>query len=180
MLSKWSKRLQGRLTAERLAAYFTGKPLAAIYVSEYQRTRQTVESLAAQRHLTPVQDARLNEIDNGRVDSLTEAEFRQRFPAEWAAYASRCADFRFPEGETGVEAQGRIVAFVEEKRRQHGGENILAVSHDGLIRLLMCYVVGLPVYRRADFQVDACGLMELDYQADYGRWKLVRFNQICG
>ncbi|MCL6613758.1 MAG: histidine phosphatase family protein [Firmicutes bacterium] len=28
-----------------MAAYFTGKPLAAIYVSEYQRTRQTVEAL---------------------------------------------------------------------------------------------------------------------------------------
>lgn len=170
---------QGLRDAEKLVDYFSGKTLGAIYVSGYQRTRQTVARLAERRHIVPIIDERLNEIDNGRVDTMTEAEFQKEFPAEWNAYMERKGDFRFPGGETLTEAQSRVVAFLEEKRRQHRDGNILLVSHDGLIRLLTCHVVGLPVHRRADFQVDLCGLMEFDYQKEYNRWKLIRFNQRC-
>jgi probable phosphoglycerate mutase len=58
-------------------------------------------------------------------------------------------------------------------------ENIILVSHDGLIRLLMCYLMKLPVYQRWNFQVDTCGITEVTYQPDYEAWKLVRFNQVC-
>src|SRR5689334_4222867 len=44
----------------------------------------------------------------------------------------RSADFRYPDGETGKEACSRIAAFLEEKRLQHGDENILFVSHERL------------------------------------------------
>jgi hypothetical protein len=40
-------------------------------------------------------------------------------------------------------------------------------------------LMGLPVYQRASFQVDLCGLTEVDYLEDEQRWKLVRFNQTC-
>jgi broad specificity phosphatase PhoE len=54
------------------------------------------------------------------------------------------------------------------------------VSHDGLIRLWMCHVFRMPVTWRADFQVDLCGVTEMRYQEDVGRWKLIRFNhEIC-
>ena len=66
---------------------------------------------------------------------------------------------------------------MEEKRRQHAGQDILVVSHEGLIRLWMCTLMGLPVYRRGDFSIDFCGLLETDYQPEYERWKLIRFNQ---
>ncbi len=92
---------------------------------------------------------------------------------------ARTADFRFPGGETGQEVRDRIIAFAEEKQRQHAGEDILIVGHDGLIRAWMCHLMERPVYRRADFQIDFCGLMEIDYQEEYGRWKLIRFNQAC-
>ena len=170
---------QGQQDSEKLVDYFSGKALEAIYVSGYQRTRQTAACLAEHRHLIPEIDERLNEIDNGHLDAMTEAGFQEEFPVEWKAYIERKSDFRFPGGETLTEAQNRVVEFLEEKRSQHTGGNVLLVSHDGLIRLLTCHVVGLPVYRRADFQVDLCGLMEIEYQENYNRWKLIRFNQKC-
>ncbi len=77
-----------------------------------------------------------------------------------------------------MEAQSRIMDFVAEKQLKHPGENILIVSHDGLIRLWVCYLLGIPVFRRGDFQVDLCGLTEVNYQEEVGRWKLIRFNQV--
>jgi broad specificity phosphatase PhoE len=108
---------------------------------------------------------------------MTEHEFEQTYPEVWQAYVARTADFRFPGGESGTEAQEWVRDFFEEKRRQHKDSDILLVSHEGLIRQMMCYVMGLPVYRRGDFRVNLCGLTELSYQEEYGRWRLLRFNQ---
>ncbi len=170
---------QGQRDAPKLCTYFARKAIAAIYVSEYQRTQQTSEPLARQLNLTPVIDARLNEIDNGRLDGMTDEQIQQVYPDVWQAFLSRSADFRFPEGETGEEAQRRIVEFLEEKRRQHDSEGVAMVSHEGLIRLLMCTILGLPVYKRWNFHVDFCGIMEMTYQPEYAAWKLIRFNQGC-
>lgn len=170
--------VRGRADAQKLAAHFADKKLTAIYVSAYQRTLQTAESVAEFFHLIPIVDERLNEIDNGSVDEMTGLQFQQAYPEEWQAYNGRMVDFRYPGGETGAEAQSRIVDFVEEKLGQHLGENILVVSHDGLIRLWLCALLGIPLYRRGDFQVDLCGITEVNYLEDEGRWKLVRFNQV--
>ena len=56
-------------------------------------------------------------------------------------------------------------------------ENIVAVSHEGLIRQLMCHIMNIPVYKRGNFYVDFCGITEISYQPEYQSWKLLRFNQ---
>lgn len=44
---------QGKARAEALARWFKGRKLAAIYVSDFKRTRQTAAPLAAERGITP-------------------------------------------------------------------------------------------------------------------------------
>jgi broad specificity phosphatase PhoE len=169
----------GQEQAQKLVAYFADKEITRIYVSAYQRTGQTIAPLAGHLKLLPIVDERLNEIDNGLFDGMTESELGQEFPAEWQAFRERKSDFRFPQGETGEEARRRIVAFLNEKRESHGDENTVLVSHDGLIRILMCHLTNNPVYHRGNFYVDFCGITELTYQHDYRTWKLMRFNQTC-
>ncbi len=170
---------QGQLDAQKLLSFFTDKVVAAIYVSAYQRTQQTIDPVAQRLRLTPIVDDRLNEIDNGSIEGLTDQELQQTFPDVWRAYVERTADFRFPGGETGEEAQRRIADFLAEKRQVHEADTIILVSHDGLIRLLMCYIMGLPVYKRWNFHVDTCGIMEITYQPEFEAWRLIRFNQTC-
>ena len=170
---------KGREQAEKLVTYFADKGISKIYVSDYQRTGQTIALVAAHLGLTPIRDERLNELHNGLFEGATEEELRQKFPAELQALRERKAGFRFPEGETGEEAFARVVSFMEEKRQQHTDENLIIVSHDGLIRLLMCYVTNMPVNGRWNFLVDFCGITEIFYEPEFGTWKLVRFNQIC-
>jgi broad specificity phosphatase PhoE len=167
----------GQLSAQKLVTHFTDLQIAAIYISTYQRTSQTIKAVAEHLQIIPVVDERLNEIDNGDVDEMAEGDFQLVYPEVWQAYMSRRADFRFPGGESGSEVQARTKDFFDEKRRQHAEGNTLLVSHDGWIRQMMCYVLGLPVYRRGDFRVDLCGLTSLSYQKDYDRWQLLRFNQ---
>jgi len=168
---------QGLVESKALYSFFRDKLITAIYVSEYVRTKQTIKFVADKLDLTPIVDRRLNEIDNGLIDGLTSQEIRQRFPAVWDAFKTRDHDFQFPEGESGEEVQQRIISFFEEK--QNSQDDIILVSHDGWIRLFVCYLLCLPVYRRWDFQVDTCGIMEIENQKEFDRWKLIRFNHIC-
>jgi len=168
---------QGHQDSQKLCTYFADKSIAAIYASAYRRAQQTVEPVARLLDLAPIIDARLNEIDNGLLGTLSDAQIEQKFPEVWQAFKARQADFRFPEGETGEEVRARIAGFFEEKQRQHAAENILLAAHDGWMRILMCYLMGIPVYERGNFRVDYCGLIEIAWQPAYNRWKLVRFNQ---
>jgi broad specificity phosphatase PhoE len=169
----------GRLTAQRLPAYFEHKPITAIYVSSYQRTCQTIEPVAQHLHLTPLLDEHLNEIDNGLFEGLTEQKIQQQNADLWNIYQKRNADFRFPDGETGEEVRKRIMDFLEQKCRQHADESIILVSHDGLIRTLICGILDIPVYRRRNLQTSFGGITEIAYQPEYETWKLIRFNQTC-
>ncbi len=168
---------RGQEQARKLWSYFCDKQISAIYISAYQRTGQTIEYVANKLDIMPVMDERLNEIDNGIIDKLSEEEIQQKFPDFWKAYRARSADFRFPEGETGEEVRARIASFLEEKRSKHDDQNIIVVCHDGLIRSLACYIMNLPVYKRWNFYVDFCGITEISYQQEYQEWKLIRFNQ---
>jgi broad specificity phosphatase PhoE len=168
----------GKIQAENLARFFAGRDIASIYISEYVRTRQTAEPLAHRLGLQPMIDARLNEIDNGLIAQLDDDAIQRQYPEVWMAYLERNRDFRFPEGETGMEAQQRIMDFVAEMSHKSG--NIFAFSHDGLLRALFCHVVGLPVYKRFDFRIDFCALLEIEYLPREAKWELVRFNQPTG
>lgn len=170
---------KGQEQAEKLVAYFADKAISNIYISAYIRTGQTAAPLAGHLNLVPIVDERLNEIDNGLFDNASEEEIWERFPSEWQMLRAGQADFRFPEGETGAEAQKRIVDFLDEVRKTHGDENTILVSHEGLIRILMCHITNNPVYHRRHFYVDFCGIMEIDYQPDFRIWKLMRFNHNC-
>lgn len=168
---------KGRQQAIAVANYFAQSHISSIYVSSYIRTCQTAEPLATMKQLQPVEDPRLNEIDNGYVDEMSAQEFEKAYPEVWKQYIARTADFRFPGGETGQEVRSRIAEFLEEIIKTHGEENILIVSHDGLIRVCMTYILDIPVYRRGDFRIDLCGMTQFDYQCDVNRWKLFAFNK---
>lgn len=168
---------KGQNEARKLWSCLRDKGISAIYVSGYQRTAQTIEFVAKQLGITPVVDERLNEIDNGCIEGLSDEEIQQKHPEVWRGFRKRSADFRFSEGETGEEARQRIANFLEEKRQVHSDENIVLVSHEGLIRLLMCHIMNLPVYWRWNFQVDFCGIIEITYQPEYQAWKLIHFNR---
>jgi broad specificity phosphatase PhoE len=168
---------QGQEEARKLWSYLCDKKISAIYISAYIRTRQTIEYSARQSGIVPAVDERLNEIDNGCIEGMSDAEIEQNYPEVWRGFCDRAADFRFPEGETGEEARQRIAEFLEQMRSAHADENVVLVSHEGLIRILACHILNLPVYQRWNFHVDFCGIMEITYQPEYRSWKLLRFNQ---
>lgn len=56
-------------------------------------------------------------------------------------------------------------------------ENCVLVCHEGYIRLLMCNVLGLPVYKRHLFKCSFGSITELNYNYDRKEWKIIKINQ---
>jgi broad specificity phosphatase PhoE len=166
---------RGLVESQNLWGYFSDKTINRIYISQYKRTGQTIEYTAKKMRSIPIIDKRLNEIDNGLIDCMTDQQIENKYPEVWKGFLERNHDFQFPGGETGEAARLRIESFMLEKLEDN--EDIIVVCHEGLIRLWLCHILGVPVYRRWDFRVDFCGIMELEYEPAFGVWKMIRFNQ---
>lgn len=166
---------RGKRCSIELEKFFADKKLDRIIVSEYLRTAQTARHIAEVKKLQITKDERLNEIDNGEIEQLTDEEIKKKYPEFWNDFFSFSKDVRFPGGETGEECKLRQNDFLVELVKK--GEDVLLVTHEGYIRLLLCNIIGLPVYKRHLFHMDYCGVLELEYDDKSGTWQIIRVNQ---
>jgi broad specificity phosphatase PhoE len=165
---------RGRAEAEAAAGWLAERDIGAIFASRYGRTAETARPLAAALGLAVGQDARLDEIDVGITDRLTEDELRAGHPAFMAAYEAFETDFAYPGGESGGQAAARISSFLATALE--GGRDLAAYTHDGLVRIAACLVLGLPPWERRRLRAETCGITELEWDEGRGRWDLVRLN----
>jgi broad specificity phosphatase PhoE len=166
----------GRGQAERLAGYLSEKGIRKLIVSQYIRTQQTAMPVSQRLNLVPIVDWRVNEIDNGVIEQLDEMALQERHPETYARLQRMDQDFTFPGGESGADVKRRQDSLLAELITN---DEIVAVfTHDGYIRLFLCNILGLEVFRRNRFRVDFGSVTELEYLKDYGEFRLVRANHV--
>lgn len=139
---------RGRQQAQALAKWATGARLDAIYVSDLARARETARPCEAALGMEATVDARLRELDFGTGEGLTSREMRARFPEQYAAFRRDPVKFPLPGGEDPVAAIARGRQALEEIAARCGPQaRVLAVTHNTLIRLLLCDLLGIAVAR---------------------------------
>jgi probable phosphoglycerate mutase len=133
-------RDQARWWRQRMATV----PLANIVSSDLRRCMQTAR-IAAADHLVPIEaSSELREIDLGRWEGMRFAEVKQRWPDAFRQRGDDIARFRPPQGENFSDLHQRVVPFFENVVKQ-GGQHLLIVTHAGVIRILVCHMLGLPI-----------------------------------
>ncbi|MFA6905667.1 Phosphoserine phosphatase 1 [bioreactor metagenome] len=165
----------GMESARRLVAFFSPIDIASIHVSEYLRTQQTIAFVAESKGLVPLVDRRINEIDIGVIEEMTDTQVEEQYPDFWAAYHTRDHEFRMPGGETGYEAQKRIRSLFDSLDRT---KNHILCTHEGLTRILLCSVLGLPAYRRHLFSIDYASITVFEYLPDFHCWTVPKVNMV--
>lgn len=165
---------QGIQQAERLSGYLSDKGIRRIIVSHYARTLQTAMPASQRLNLVPQIDQRVNEIDSGVIEQLDESAVRERYPEAYAHLQRMNQDFTFPGGESGADVKRRQDSLLADLIEND--ENVAVFTHEGYIRLFLCNVLGLEVFRRYRFRVDFGGVTELEYLKDRGEFRLVRAN----
>jgi broad specificity phosphatase PhoE len=166
---------RGREQARRAAGRLRGLGAAALYSSDIARAWETAEIIGADLGLTPTAAREIREIDVGQWEGLTPEELYRRFPDHMAEYRRDPARTVRIGGESYAQLQERALVFlngVQEAHRQ--GEVVLAVSHGGTIRALLCHVIGLDLGNFGRMWLDNGSLTE--FRLGRNGWRLMRLN----
>ena len=133
---------EGREQAEARAEAIAGAhKVAAIYSSPMERAQQTAAAIGEATGKQVRIHEGLNECDFGR---WTGRRLKSLYKlSAWQAVQRSPSNFRFPEGESFLEMQSRIVAALNELTRQHRGRTIVAVSHADTIKAAVAHALGM-------------------------------------
>ena len=117
----------------------------------------------------------LREIDVGQWEGHTPEELYRRFPDHMAEYKRDPARTVRIGGESYAQLQARALValnYLQETHQQ--GETIVAVSHGGTIRALLCHVIGLDLGLFGRMWLDNGSLTE--FRLGRNGWRLMRLN----
>ena len=134
---------RGRHQAALIEDVFPGDAGIRFVCSPLARARQTAAVATAGREASVETDADLREIDFGEWEGLAYDEVEKGYPALAREWSDLIPGFGFPRGE-------KIEDFVSRvERAAHSlaeGEatTVVAFSHGGVIRALICHFLGLP------------------------------------
>lgn len=134
---------QGAEQARQLAEILNDIGLVKLYSSPSKRALGTVAPLAEALGLGVDVLPELDEIDMGVWDGLTFDEIRSRYPEEFAERGGRFAGYRPEGGESFSDVADRALGVLGELAAGPG--SVLAVTHAGVIRSVLCRVTSHPM-----------------------------------
>jgi len=162
----------GKRQAAELAGEFDRLDGARVLCSPLARCRETA-GIALGPGGIFANDTDLREIDFGRWEGMSFAEIAAADPAGVDRWAALAGDFAFPGGESIRDFRKRVRAAAG-RIAADPAETVIAVTHGGVIRLLICLFLGLDVRRYLLFDVQPASITELSL--DGGKGVLKRVN----
>ena len=163
---------EGEKQAGRLAVYFKGKHLDAVFTSPLARSMKTASILAEKsgHKDIPLQIVpELAEVDTGHWDGMTFTEIREKYPDEYEERGRDIEGYVIPGGESLGQAGARMAGAVDhilkqelarlntqDGNRETGYEanrNIVIVSHAGAMKTLLCQWEGKEIRRTFDYSL---------------------------
>jgi broad specificity phosphatase PhoE len=159
--------LQAKLVAARLADEARlGLTVEAVYSSPLTRALTTAEPIAVCLGVGTVREPALIEMDVGEMDGLTREGLRERYPEfmkDW--FSERGGQVPMPGGESLQQVQDRAWAFVESLRERHPEQAaVIAVTHNFVIRTIVCRALGVPLYDFRRFEIDLASITRLEFR----------------
>ncbi len=141
-------------------------PWDRIVSSPLRRCAEFAEELA-RRHALPWEtDERLKEIGFGVWEGRTAAELTAEDPDALMRFYRDPLVHR-PEGAEPLECfRQRITECWEELLDRHEAAHLLLVGHAGVIRMILCHVLGMPLERMFVIQVPNAGITRIQVDGD--------------
>jgi len=159
--------------AELLGKYLSNWELEAIYASPIRRALETANIVARYQKVSVRIAEGLTDFDFGEWQSLSEQQVRRLYPDLFNEWHNNPDKVRMPGGESLEDVRRRAVEVVNDIVSRHQG-NVLLVSHRVVIKVLICYLLGLDNSHFRNINQDVGGITIFDYVD--GRFVLTRHN----
>jgi probable phosphoglycerate mutase len=134
----------GRKQAERQARRLMDIPFSGIWCSDLKRAYETAVIVSQDRDLALLSAPELREINLGGWDGVAMTQIREQFPDFWQSRGDDIVHFRPPGAESFADLQQRVVPFIRQIASRSDG-NTLIITHAGVIRVMLCHVLQMPL-----------------------------------
>lgn len=132
---------EGIFQAQKGLEKLKGINFDKVYVSELKRTEQTANILLKDREFELIKDKRINEINFGEFEGKGHEEIKELYSEQWKLWCDDWKGFAPPEGESYVKFYDRVKSFMDDILKLNE-DNVLIVTHSGVIRSVYCYLLG--------------------------------------
>jgi len=147
----------GRKQAEWQGRQLMNIPFSSVWCSDLKRAHETAEIVCRNRGLAMLSTPELREINLGQWDGVAMSQIREQFPHLWQARGENIGHFRPPGAESFADLQQRVVPFIRHITSQSAG-NTLIITHAGVIRVLLCHVLQMPLSQLFKIHLEYGGL----------------------
>ena len=127
---------KGRWQAQQVALAVAGESIQALYASDLWRAYDTALSIASVTGLTVQTDEGLRERGFGVFEGKTFAEVEALWPDQAFSWRKRVPDFAPEGGESLLIFRERVLKAVSALAAKNMGEQIVLVSHGGVMDVL--------------------------------------------
>jgi len=148
--------------AEKLRHRLAAEKIDAIYSSNLRRASETAQIIASGHQLDVITCAELREINFGKLEGLTFAEASQLYPEVSKLWMKRSPNLKYPGGESLSEFNKRVSKFLNRLKKHTPEETILIVAHSGVLRTLICQLLGLKLQHRWQIRLNLASLSILE------------------
>ena len=133
--------------AEKVAEFLKDVPLQAIYSSSLQRALTTAEIIGRAKGIEPQATDALREMSFGIWENMNSKDIQKKYAKEWKDFFAKPASTKIPQGESMSDVQKRAYPVVQQILDEHPEGDVAFVAHGGIIRVLICTMLGLDLDR---------------------------------
>lgn len=159
--------VEGKKQAESLAEYFFSMQheykIKTIFSSDLKRAVQTAGILSEKLGISVVEMQGIREVNNGKLAGMDNEKADKDYPGlYWKALAWK---EKYPNGESPADFYERITyewkAFLKTVLKNN--ENVILVTHGGVIQVLLSVLKGEKYSNRKSFgSIDCCDVIKLE------------------
>ncbi len=165
----------GVAQAEAVAKRLAQRRIDAIYSSDLGRAASTSRIISQACGLPVINDRRLRERHAGLLQGQLESEARIKHAIVFDEIARRGAAYVFPGGgESGLQIEERIAEFLDMTRTKHPGETVVAVTHGGILCVLLWHILRFPYNAISRLRCDNTSISSFSFSDS--RWILEFWN----
>jgi probable phosphoglycerate mutase len=149
--------------------------LDSVYCSPLSRCVRTADLISDPIHMAAIPHLGLTDIDYGGWTSLGVDEVWERWPQESSAWKNAPHTCRIPGGESLQDVAARAADALGAILHAHPRGAIAIVTHDSVLRVLLCHVMGLPLSSYWLFDPKPCGISVISHAES--RFTIHSFNE---
>lgn len=137
------------------------KGITQIYSSDLVRAKETAEIVANELALKITYLPQFRETNNGLLAGMLKTEAKEKYPGMY--WSSLDWTEAWPEGESPKEFFHRVQSAWYEFKKQVVGENVLLVSHGGVMNVILCLEHGISyTNKEVHFPIEDAQIVQID------------------